>query len=102
MHWTEAHLKPLGGGFSGSALFLASGRQGASKTEPMVIKIDQQPPIQMEIRGYNLVKDFLGKHVPTFTFPVSDGGLMGIGMELAAMEGPPSTLQDHFEKAQDD
>ncbi|TNE47701.1 MAG: hypothetical protein EP344_19430 [Bacteroidetes bacterium] len=102
MHWTEAHLKPLGGGFSGSALFLANGLQGVSKTEPMVIKIDQHAPIRMEIKGYNQVKNFLGKHVPTFTFPVSDGEYSGIGMELAAMEGPPSTLQDHFEKAKDD
>jgi ADP-ribose pyrophosphatase len=102
MHWTEVHLTPLGGGFSGSALFLANGKQGLSKTEPMVIKIDSHYPIQMEINGYNQVKDFLGKHVPSFTFPVNEGNNMGIAMELAAMEGPPSTLQDHYEDIQDD
>ena len=102
MHWSEAKLRPLGGGFSGSALFLANGMQGKSRTEPMVIKIDSHHPIQMEVRGYNMVKDFLGKHVPAFTFPVTDGPFMGIGMELAAMEGPPTTLQDHFERIEDD
>ncbi|MFT5436541.1 MAG: hypothetical protein ACI840_001189 [Ulvibacter sp.] len=102
MHWTEVNLKPLSGGFSGSALFLANGKQGRAKTEPMVIKIDKHDPIRNEIRGYNLVKDFLGKHIPTFTFPVSLGSLSGIGMELASMEGAPATLQDYFEKATDD
>jgi ADP-ribose pyrophosphatase len=102
MHWSEATLKPLGGGFSGSALFLAYGKQGSSTTEPMVIKIDKHYPIRMEIKGYHLVKDFLGKHIPTFTLPVSKGEMTGIGMELAAMEGAPSTLQDHFGKVEDD
>jgi ADP-ribose pyrophosphatase len=102
MHWTEATLKPLSGGFSGSALFLANGKQGSSSTEPMVIKIDNHHPIQLEIKGYNLVKDLLGKHIPTFTFPVSVGQFTGIGMELAAMEGMPNTLQDFFEDIVDD
>lgn len=102
MHWTEATLKPLSGGFSGSALFLAKGKQGNSSTEPMVIKIDNHHPIQLEIKGYNLVKDLLGKHIPTFTFPVSVGQFTGIGMELAAMEGMPNTLQDFFEGIVDD
>jgi ADP-ribose pyrophosphatase len=102
MHWTEVSLLPLGGGFSGSALFVARGKQGSSKTEPMVIKIDTHYPIQLEVKGYNLVKDFLGKHIPTFTLPVIKGQYSGIGMELASMEGSPVTLQDHFEKAYDD
>jgi hypothetical protein len=102
MHWTEAKLNPLGGGFSGSALFLARGKQGYSSTEPMVIKIDHHHPIQLEIKGYNRVKDLMGKHIPTFTLPVSVGSYTGVGMELAAMEGNPSTLQDYFEGVTDD
>jgi len=102
MHWTNAKLKPLSGGFSGSALFLAQGKQGNADTEPMVIKIDQHEPIRNEIRGYHLVKDFLGKHIPTFTFPVSSGSFSGIGMELASMEGAPMTLQDQFENSTND
>jgi hypothetical protein len=102
MHWTEVNLKPMSGGFSGSALFLANGKQGKANTEPMVIKIDNHNPIRNEIRGYNLVKDFLGKHIPTFTFPVSRGPMSGIGMELATMEGAPNTLQDFFEKISND
>ncbi len=102
MHWTEANLKMLNEGFSGSALFLANGRQGNSKTEPMVIKIDNHYPIHLEIKGYNLVKDLLGKHVPTLTFPVSAGMYSGVGMELAAMEGAPQTLQKLFAQASND
>ena len=102
MHWTEVDLRAMSGGFSGSALFLARGKQGNASTEPMVIKIDKHEPIRNEIRGYNLVKDFLGKHVPTFTFPVSTGAMSGIGMELASMEGSPKTLQDQFEAANND
>lgn len=102
MHWTEARLKRLNSGYSNSVLFLAHGKQGISKTEPMVIKIDDHFPIRLEIKGYNLVKDFLGKHVPTLTFPVNSGPFSGIGMELASMEGSPLTLQDHLERAKDD
>lgn len=102
MHWTEARLKVMGMGYSGSALFLANGKQGNSRTEPMVIKIDNHYPIRLEIKGYNLVKSFLGKHVPTLTFPVSSGSFSGVGMELASMEGSPMTLQECLEKAGND
>ena len=102
MHWTEAHLKVLGSGYSGSSLFLANGKQGSSVTEPMVIKIDDHFPIRLEIKGYNLVKNFMGKHVPTLTLPVSSGSFSGIGMELASMEGSPITLQEHLENTGSD
>jgi ADP-ribose pyrophosphatase len=97
MHWTNASLNSLSGGFSGSLLMLASGRKGNADTEPMVIKIDRYPQMRREIDGYHLVKDFLGKHVPTFDYPVARDDLLGVGMELAAMEGQPTSLQDCFE-----
>jgi ADP-ribose pyrophosphatase len=102
MHWTRSELKELKGGFSGSFLFLANGWKDKSHTEPMVIKIDTHLPIRKELKGYERVKDLLGKHVPTFTPPVSFGDFTGIGMELATMEGAPATLQDLFENASDD
>ena len=100
MHWTRTHLRPLGGGFSGSALFLADGWKGDAKTEPMVIKIDAFAQMRRELDGYHQVKDLLGKHVPTFGYPVREGASLGVGMELAAMEGRPATLQDTFEDAE--
>jgi ADP-ribose pyrophosphatase len=102
MHWTHADLKPLKGGFSGSFLFLANGRKGEFRTEPMVLKVDSHNPIRKEIKGYNRVKDLLGIHVPTLSPPVTFGESAGIAMELATMEGQPSTLQDYFETAVDD
>jgi ADP-ribose pyrophosphatase len=101
-HWTGAELRPLAGGFSGSLLFLASGSKGRARTEPMVLKIDAYPQMRRELEGYYLVKDFFGKHVPTFGYPVTQGKLLGVGMELAAMEGRPETLQDAFEEADSD
>jgi ADP-ribose diphosphatase len=102
MHWTDAELKPLKGGFSGSFLFLANGWKEDARTEPMVMKIDSFSAIRKELKGYERVKDLLGKHVPSFSSPVSFGEFTGIGMELATMEGRPTTLQDHFEAATDD
>jgi hypothetical protein len=99
MHWTRTHLRALAGGFSGSLLFLADGWMGDARTEPMVIKIDAFSQMRRELDGYHQVKDFFGKHVPTFGYPVTEGELLGVGMELAAMEGRPTTLQDHFETA---
>ena len=99
MHWTRTHLRTLAGGFSGSLLFLADGWKGEARTEPMVIKIDDFAQMRRELDGYHQVKDLLGKHVPTFGYPVVEGDLLGVGMELAAMEGRPVTLQDHFEEA---
>jgi ADP-ribose pyrophosphatase len=100
LHWTRAQLRPLSGGFSGSLLMLASGWKGDSRTEPMVIKVDRYPQMRREIDGYRQVKDLLGKHVPTFDYPVLRDGYLGVGMELAAMEGAPTSLQDSFEAAE--
>ena len=102
MHWTRTRLRPLAGGFSGSLLFLADGWKGEAHTEPMVLKIDAFDQMRRELDGYHQVKDFFGKHVPTFGYPVTEGDLLGVGMELAAMEGRPTTLQDHFEMAEND
>ena len=102
MHWTGASLRTLTGGFSGSLLFIAEGQQGQARTEPMVIKIDNARQMRRELAGYYRVRDLVGKHVPAFGFPVTGPGLVGIGMELAAMEGAPETLQDMFEEAQGD
>lgn len=102
LNWTEAHLKPLAGGYSGSLLFIADGYKGAAHTEPIVIKIDNFGQMRREITGYHHVKDFLGKHIPTFGYPISLGESIGISMELAAMEGAPESLQDTFEEAHDE
>jgi ADP-ribose pyrophosphatase len=100
LHWTKAQLRPLGGGFSGSLLLLASGWKGPSRTEPMVLKVDNYRQMRREIHGYHLVKDLLGKHVPTFDLPVAVDESLGVGMELAAMEGAPTSLQEAFEEAE--
>jgi ADP-ribose pyrophosphatase len=100
MHWTSAQLRPLAGGFSGSALFLASGWKGSARTEPLVVKIDDFTQMRRELEGYYQVKDFFGKHVPTFGYPVTEADSIGVGMDLAAMEGHPRTLQDNFEEAE--
>ncbi|MHC5023931.1 MAG: phosphotransferase [Planctomycetota bacterium] len=102
MHWSRTQLRPLQGGFSGSLLFLADGWKGQAKTEPVVLKIDQFGQMRREISGYHQVKDFFGKHVPTFSHPVSLGDSVGVAMEFAAMEGRPETLQDSFESAEDE
>lgn len=99
MHWTRAHLRLLQGGYSGSALLLANGWKGQAKTEPLVLKIDRFSQMRREIDGYHQVKDFLGKHVPKFDYPVSLGESVGVSMEFASMEGDPATLQDTFEAA---
>ena len=102
MHWTGATLRSLTGGFSGSLLFIAEGQQGEARTEPMVIKIDHAEQMRRELAGYYYVRDLVGKHVPAFGFPVTGPGMVGVGMELAAMEGAPETLQDLFDDAQGD
>jgi len=102
LHWTKAHIRPLAGGYSGSLLFLADGWKGDARTEPMVLKIDALPQMRRELDGYYQVKDFFGKHVPTFGYPVTQGEALGVGMDLAAMEGSPETLQETFETAEDD
>jgi len=99
VHWTQADLRPLAGGFSGSLLLLADGWKEDARTEPMVLKIDAVEQMRREIDGYQQVKDFFGKNVPAFGYPVSVGRSLGIAMELAAMEGRPETLQAHFEEA---
>ncbi len=102
MHWTRAELRPLAGGFSGSQLLFADGWKGEARTEPMVLKIDEFSRMRRELDGYHQVKDFFGKHVPTVGYPVIEGDFIGIGMELAAMQGQPWTLQDSFEAAEDE
>jgi ADP-ribose pyrophosphatase len=102
MNWTRADLRPLAGGFSGSLLLLARGWKGQARTEPQVLKVDNFSQMRRELAGYHQVKDFLGKHVPTFGYPVSHDDSIGVGMELAAMEGSPSTLQSAFEEADTD
>jgi hypothetical protein len=64
------------------------------------VKIDAFEQMRRELNGYHQVKDFFGKHVPTFGYPVSRGESIGVGMDLAAMEGRPQTLQDTFEDAE--
>lgn len=100
MHWTKAELIPLQGGYTGSLLFLANGFREGARVEPMVLKVDEYSQMRREIDGYQEVKDLLGKNVPTFTFPITIGNTTGVGMELAAMEGRPETLQDSFEVAE--
>lgn len=99
LHWSKCVLQPLSGGFSGSFLFVAKGWKNDAQTEPMVLKIDNYSQMRREINGYFEVKDLLGKHIPHFGYPVSVGGNIGVGMELATMDGNPDTLQDTFERA---
>jgi len=94
--WSETKLRPLAGGFSGSALFIAHGKKGVSETEPIVIKIDGHAQMRKELDGYYRVKDFLGKHVPSFGLPLTLASYIGVAMELAAMDGRPETLEDTF------
>jgi ADP-ribose pyrophosphatase len=101
-HWTRTEVRPLQGGFSGSLLLLADGFKGEAKTEPAVLKIDGFDQMRRELDGYYQVKDFFGKHVPTFGLPVVEEEFIGVSMELAAMEGRPETLQDGFEEAEGD
>jgi ADP-ribose pyrophosphatase len=102
LNWTRAEVRPLAGGFSGSLLLLANGWKGQARTEPMVLKVDNFVQMRRELDGYHQVKDFFGKHVPTFGYPVAVEDSIGVGMELAAMEGSPRTLQDTFEEADSD
>jgi len=102
LNWTRAEVRPLAGGFSGSLLLLANGWKGQARTEPLVLKVDSFSQMRRELGGYHQVKDFFGKHVPTFGYPVAAGDLVGVGMELAAMEGRPRTLQDAFDDADTD
>jgi ADP-ribose pyrophosphatase len=102
LNWTRAEVRPLAGGFSGSLLLLANGWKGRARTEPMVLKVDNFAQMRRELDGYHQVKDFFGKHVPTFGYPVAAEDSIGVGMELAAMEGSPRTLQDAFEEADSD
>ena len=95
---SSLNLRPLSGGYSGSLLFLAEGKKAESKTESEILKIDQNIQMQAELQGYSLVKDLLGKNVPTFSLPVSSGSYTGIKMELASMQGVPNTLQAIYEK----
>lgn len=98
---SKVELTSLSGGYSGSLLFIAQGEKDNSKTEQVILKIDKHFQIQKEVAGYNLVKDFLGKHVPSFSLTVFYGEFAGIKMELASMIGKPETLQAIFEESDD-
>jgi ADP-ribose pyrophosphatase len=102
MHWSRTEARPLAGGFSGSHLLLADGWRGSARAEPLVLKIDRYEQMRRELAGYYQVKDLLGKHVPTFGYPVEHDESIGVAMELAAMEGRPQTLQDSYESADSD
>ena len=102
MNWTRTRLRPLAGGFSGSLLFLADGWKGGARTEPLVVKIDAFAQMRRELNGYHQVKDFFGKHVPTFGYPITRDESIGVGMELAAMEGRPQTCLLYTSDAADD
>jgi len=97
MGWTTVELSLFHGGFSGSMLVLAMGTKGRARTEPMVIKIDDAAQMLREINGYQRVKEFIARQLPRFAYPVETDGLIGVGMELAAIEDRPSTLQACFE-----
>jgi hypothetical protein len=81
LNWTRAEVRPLAGGFSGSLLLLANGWKGQARTEPMVLKVDNFVQMRRELDGYHQVKDFFGKHVPTFGYPVAVEDSIGVGME---------------------
>ncbi len=99
---SEAGLTPLGGGYSGSLLVIASGLdQHGARLAPVIVKIDRHDKIQREIEGYHRVRQLVGNHVPHFHTPVSHGEATGILMEVAVMSGKPQTLQSCFEKAVD-
>jgi ADP-ribose pyrophosphatase len=102
LNWTRVDVRPLAGGFSGSLLMLADGWKGEARTEPLVLKVDEFAQMRRELDGYHQVKDFFGKHVPTFGYPIVEEDSIGVGMELAAMEGSPGTLQGAFEEADSD
>lgn len=98
---TAVSLRPLGGGFSGSLLFLATPSRGGQKQAPVVVKVDAPSAIHREVRGHHQVKDLLGIHVPAMHAPVSVGNVSTVRMTLAAMEGRPRTLQHLYGEAQD-
>jgi ADP-ribose pyrophosphatase len=89
-------LTPLKGGFSGSLLFIASAEREGRRRAPLVVKIAPHEELHREMIGYERVKDFLAAHVPAMRAPVSVGGLSGVTMSLAAMEGKPRTVQSLF------
>jgi nicotinamidase-related amidase/ADP-ribose pyrophosphatase YjhB (NUDIX family) len=94
----RAGLEPLRGGYSGSLLLLVHGETTAGASiEPLIVKLDNYRAIQRELTGYHRVKGLLGKHVPSIAAPVTRGAWTGVAMELAAMHGPPRTLQQLFE-----
>ncbi|MCX6733443.1 MAG: hypothetical protein NTX63_01380 [Candidatus Peregrinibacteria bacterium] len=95
-------LTPLGGGFSGSLLFLATARKGNTVMEPVIIKIDKHRNIKREADGYGKVKDMLGGRVPGFDPPVSMGEYTGVKIGLAALRGKPRTFQSVYESANTD
>ncbi|MCB1189749.1 MAG: phosphotransferase [Leptospiraceae bacterium] len=99
LFYSQVELVSLSGGYSGSLLFIANGEKDGFKTEQVILKIDHHSQMQKEIEGYNLVKDFLGKHAPGFGLPVFYGEYTGVKMELASMTGKPETMQTILERS---
>lgn len=99
---TEVELKLLSWWFSWSILFLARWEIDWNKTEPTVVKVDSHKQMYKEIFWYNLVKEYLGKNVPTFGIPISSWSLTWVKMELASMQGSPLSLQQYFEEAKNE
>ena len=93
---SSVYLVPLGGGYSGSLLFLAMGKMLGVHQAPLVVKVSRHDEIQRELTGYSRVKGLLGTCVPTIGPPVSVGRYTGIVMTLASMQGSPRTFQRLF------
>lgn len=99
---TSVRLKPLGGGFSGSLLFLATPSREGRQQAPVVVKVDEPEPIRREVRGHHRVSGLLGTHVPAMHAPITEKTKSAIKMTLAAMEGRPRTLQELYREARDE
>lgn len=99
---TSVRLKPLGGGFSGSLLFLATPSRDGQQQAPLVVKVDKPDAIRREVRGHHRVSGLLGTHVPAMHAPITEKTTSGVKMTLAAMEGRPRTLQDLYSNACDE
>lgn len=102
LFFDSVQLQTLSGGWSGSRLYISDGTKRGGKTQSEIVKIDSHEQMHRELMGYYLVKDFLGKHVPTFSTPVTEGESTGVKMELASMQGSPETFQSIFEGIDDE
>ena len=99
---TSVSLARLGGGFSGSHLFLATPSHNGQRKATSVVKVSQLRDIQRETDGYLRVRDLLGPHVPSMHPPVAVEKTGALQMSLAAMKGQPVTLQRLYGEARDE